>query len=220
MSLASAFRRHQRWIVSALLIVVGTALVWWAKDKDGWSQAWRVEIGAAIALLGPLYFLEEVLRGRVETLTRLLEESARSYGLIRRLLPAGDRRTQILDALLDAVKNQAEARALPKDEIARLARGDGETRTIALAAMQGDHDLIDNEALVFSISRSESGMEQYHALKLACQAWRKLPRRTKGRVVSAIHSDAESRKFIAADAHRAELAEQIAELARADGIQA
>jgi hypothetical protein len=83
-----AGRRHQRWSVAALLVVVGIALVLCAKSMDGWSQAWRIEVGAAIGLLGPLYFLEDLLRGRVEALTRQLEESAQSYGMIRRLLPS------------------------------------------------------------------------------------------------------------------------------------
>ena len=210
---------RQRSIVSAALVVAGAALVLWAKDMDGWSQAWRVEVGAAVALLGPIYFLEELLRGRVDTLSQLVDESVQSYGLIRRLLPSGAQRTAVLDGLITGVKEQAQAGAFRADEIVRLSRGDGETRTIALAAMQGDHDLIDDDAIIFSISDSDSGMEQYHAMKLAYEAWSGLSHGTRIRVIHALKADAAGRNFIVDDPPRAKLAEQIAGLARSDGIQ-
>jgi hypothetical protein len=85
--ITSIRRRYLRWIVAALLILGGSALVWSAKSQDGWSQSWRVEVGTALALLGPLYFLEELLRRDVKGLTKQLMESELTYAAVRSQLP-------------------------------------------------------------------------------------------------------------------------------------
>ena len=71
--------------IAVVLVLAGLGLVVWGRSFGGWDQAWRVEVGAALGLLGPLVYLEELLR---TTLSRDLRESVVSFGLIRRLLPA------------------------------------------------------------------------------------------------------------------------------------
>lgn len=82
-------RRYVSLIISALLILVGSPLVWSARGADGWSQSALIEVGAAIALLGPLVFLEELLPGSVKQLSQLLKKSERSYVEVRSQLPTG-----------------------------------------------------------------------------------------------------------------------------------
>jgi hypothetical protein len=106
------------------------------------------------------------------------------------LLPSGERRTVILEEILGAVRQHAQAGDFTAAEVAGLSQLDGETRTIALAAMQGDDDLIDDDAVIHSINRSESGMEQYHAIRLAYEAWDNLSPETRRRVLKAIRADA------------------------------
>lgn len=220
MRMLSALKKQKNWIISASLLAAGIVLVISAKREEGWDQAWRVEVGAAIALLGPLYFIEELLRSRVALLEERLNELRKSYGLIRRLLPQDDARTYVLDRLLEAVTKQARKESYPPEEIARLLRGDEETRTIALAAMQGDHKLVNDAAIIRSIAASDSGMEQYHALKVAHESWLGRPAATKAGIVDAIQKDTSSRQFISADKHRTLLADEILQRARTEGLLA
>lgn len=206
--------RLWQWTIAISLVILGVGLILWAENKNDWAQAWRIEVGAAIALLGPLYLLEELLRSRVEALSRDMRESVQSYGLIRRLLPASEERTAVLDALVAGVRQRATRGEFPSGEVARLAAGDADMRAMALAAMQGRHDLLDEGALVRSIKWSDSGFEQYHALKLAREAWVSLTSGGQANVIDAIEHDATHGRFIAKDAHRAELADEIKALAR------
>jgi hypothetical protein len=155
--------KAKNWIVCLGLPLAGTLFVLWAAGEEGWAQAWRIEVGAAIGLLGPFYFVEELLRSRVASLEERVGELRTSYGLVRSLLPAGDTRMHVLDVLLAAVTKQARASTYPRKQIASLLQGDHETRTIAFAAMRGDHRLIDDAAVVRAIDSSESGMEQFYA---------------------------------------------------------
>lgn len=214
----STLKRRKNWFILGGLLAAGLVLIISAKTEDGWAQAWRVEAGAALGLLGPIYFIEELLRSRVASLEKRLGEFQKSYGLIRQVLPQGDARTYVLDTLLHAVTKQAKAATYSSDEIARLLSGDEETRTVAFAAMQGDHNLIDDAAVIRSITSSDSGMEQYHALKLTHEAWKGRSASTKVAVVEAIKQDWRGRGFIAADPYRRFLAEQIFEFAFTDGL--
>ncbi|GIE97651.1 hypothetical protein Ari01nite_51160 [Paractinoplanes rishiriensis] len=205
-------------MISAVLLIAGVVLVLWAKNEDGWEQAWRVEVGAAIALLGPLFFIEEMLRSRVVSLEEKFDQLRKSYGLMRGLLPPGDARTYVLDRLLSAVTEQARAGYYSAPEISRLLDGDDETRMIALAIMQGDHRLIKDEVIINSIGSSKSGMEQYHALKAAHDGWSVLVRGTKRSAVDKILEDASGASYIITDAPRRFLAEEILGFALTDGV--
>jgi hypothetical protein len=201
-----------RWwqgLIAAVVTLLGVGLILWAESHDDWAQAWRVEIGAALALLGPLYLLEELLRSRVEELSSKLRESVQGYGLIRRLVPAGEARTDVLDALVAGVRDRATQGTFPSAEVARLVTGDPDMRAIALAAMQGRHDLIDETALIRSIRESESGFEQYHALRLALEGWSSLSPGARTKVIEAIDHDAAGPGYIATDPARADLAQRI-----------
>jgi len=213
-----AMKGHKNSAISVGLLAAGVLLVLSARAEDGWAQAWRVEVGAAIGLLGPLFFIEELLRSRVASLEERFSELRKSYGLIRQVLPEGDARTYVLDRLLEAVTKQAKAAPYSSVEVARFLSGDEETRTIAFAAMQGDHKLIDDAAVIRSITSSSSGMEQYHALKVAHEAWQGRSSSTKTRVVDAIREDMSSRGFIAVDPYRRFLAEEILRFAVTDGL--
>jgi hypothetical protein len=209
-------RRHYvSLIISALLTLGGSALVWSARGVDGWSQSWRVEVGTAIALLGPLFLLEELLRGSVKELSQRLKEYERSYVEIRRQLQYGSERTGKLDGILANVTADASQGKVSKEDVTHYLRG-GE-RTIALAAMQGAHRLIDPDVIVESIDHSESGMEQYHALLLAEEGWPSLQPDTKRQVVQAIKRDRQGRRFIAQGPARSLLAKRILDIAREEG---
>lgn len=200
-------------MIAVALLMVGAALVLWGREFDGWDQSWRVEVGAAIGLLAPLYFAEELLRSRLAELSRLASESAMSYGLIRRVLPAGGKRTAVLDSLVDGVRDHASAGGFTSRDIQALIGGDSHMRTVALGAMQGRHALIDEGALVESIARSETGFEQYHALLLAVESWPQRSEDTRHMIIKAIERDREG--FIADDPERAALAARIRELSEA-----
>jgi hypothetical protein len=199
--------RLVRWIAAIALFAVGVGLVIWAKHFDGWDQAWRLDAGVAVGLLAPLYFAEELLREHVKALSRTASESATSYGLLRRLLPAGDERTAVLDALAEGVRAHASADGLSSSDIEALSSGDSEMRAIALAAMRGRPDLIVQAAVVKSIADSQSGFEQYHALKLADEAWSALSEPTRRGVLAAIERDRSG--YIKDDASRADVAAAI-----------
>jgi hypothetical protein len=68
--IASIRRHYLSLIISALLMLGGSAFVLSARGVDGWSQPWRIEVGTALALLGPLLFMEELLRGSVKGLNQ------------------------------------------------------------------------------------------------------------------------------------------------------
>ena len=160
---------------------------------------------------------EELLRKRVNHLSRNLRESVQSYGLIRRMLPPGERRTLVLDTIVESVRDRAAAGDFTSGEADRLAAGDEEMRAIALAAMQGDHKLINFDTLVRSIHGSWTGFEQYHALKLAREAWTKLPDDVRRDVVEAIERDRTGPNYIATDPDRAEIADDITRLHVGEG---
>ena len=76
-------RRDGRMLYRCREVMDSSALVWSARGADGWSQSALTEVGAAIALLGPLVFLEELLRGSVKQLSQLLKDSEPSYVEVR-----------------------------------------------------------------------------------------------------------------------------------------
>lgn len=200
----------RRWIVAIGLLFMGAALVVWGRAFDGWDQAWRVEVGAALGLLGPLYFFEELLRTRVVELSRLAAESASSYGLIRKLLPPGDARTAVLDSLFAGIRDHARSGGFTSSDIQALVKGDGDMRATALAAMRGRQDLVAEDVLVQSIANSLSGFEQYHALLLAADTWRDRTDQARRKIVDAIKRDRNG--YIARDRDRTRLAKKIREL--------
>jgi hypothetical protein len=120
--ITSVWRHYRRWIVSVLLLLFGLALVWLAKGQDGWSQSALIELGAAIALLGPLYFLEELLQGSVKKLSQQVEDAQRSYAAVRSQLPRGRERTLTLDGILDDVTAAARQGQVSEEDLSALSR--------------------------------------------------------------------------------------------------
>lgn len=213
--ITSVWRHYRRWIVSVLLLLFGLALVWLAKGQDGWSQSALIELGAAIALLGPLYFLEELLQGSVKKLSQQVEDAQRSYAAVRSQLPRGRERTLTLDGILDDVTAAARQGQVSEEDLSALSRVSGDP-TMALAAMLGDHRLIEPDVIVESIDHSKSGMEQFYALRLANEGWPSLPPVTK-QVVQAIERDRHGRMFIAEGTNRDVVARRILDIARQEG---
>jgi hypothetical protein len=170
-------------------------------------------LGAAIALLGPLVFLEELVRGDVKVLSQQLEENERSYAAVRSQLPQGPVRTLTLDGILDEVTAAASQGKVSKEHVTDYVRRD--KRPHALAAMLGDHRLIDPDVIVESIDHSKTGMEQYCALVLADEGWLSLPPDTKRQVVQAIKRDREG--HIAKGPNRSVHAKRILDMARDEG---
>jgi hypothetical protein len=211
--ITSIRRRYLRWIVSALL-VLGSDLVWSARGQDGWSQSWRIEVGTALALLGPL-FSGGTAAGSVKELRQQLEESRRSYAAVRSQLPQGRERTLTLDGILANVTALASQGDVSKENVTDYVRSD--ERTIALAAMRGEHRLIDPDVIVESIDHSQSGMEQFYALLLANEGWPLLPPVTKRQVVQLLSVMVEVARFIAEGTAGAVQAKRILDIARQEG---
>jgi hypothetical protein len=210
----SILRRNLRWIVLVLAILVGLVLVLLARGQDGWSQSALIELGAAILLLGPLVFLEELLRGDVKGLSKQLMESERSYAAVRGQLPLSPVRTLTLDGILRDVTVDASQGKVSKEHVTDWVRRD--KRPHALAAMLGDHRLIDPDVIVESIGHSGSGIEQYWALLVAKEGWPLLPPVTKQQVVQAIKRDRHG--YIAQGPNRSLVAKRILDMARDEGM--
>jgi hypothetical protein len=199
--------RQTRWIAAVLLFAAGVAVVFWGRHFDGWDEAWRVDAGVAIGLLAPLYFAEDLLRQHLKALSRTASEAVTAFGVLRRLVPAGQKQTAVLDALAAGVCARARAGELSASDVHELSGGDSDMRAIALAAMQGSYGLIDERVLVSSIAHSGRGFEQFHALKLADEAWSALSAETQQSVVDTIELDPHG--YIKADGSRTEHADAI-----------
>lgn len=108
----------------------------------------------------------------------------------------------------------SEGQVSKEDVADYLASGE---RTIALAAMRGEHRLITGDVIAESIDHSRSGMEQFYALLVAREGWSSLPPVTKRQVVQAIERDGQGRRFMTAGTARAVVAKEVLDLARQEG---
>jgi hypothetical protein len=93
-----------------------------------------------------------------------------------------------------------------QDEVKAMFReGTPIVRVLALGLMEGDPSLIDGGILLEAVSRSLTGNEQYHALRLARDEWNRLSPAEHAALRSAIDASPHLQDGTA----RGELAKQI-----------
>jgi hypothetical protein len=114
---------------------------------------------------------------RVEVSDRLLDPTtlARAYTQERQRTPPGAHRTARMEVIAANARRLGAADGLTKAAVQRMLRtGDDGERVVALAAMQGNPELLDVDAVLDAIGRSHSAFEQYHALLTLDTAWDRL----------------------------------------------
>ncbi|MDQ4115772.1 MAG: hypothetical protein M3235_02295 [Actinomycetota bacterium] len=169
-----------------------------------------IEIGASILLLAPLAYIEDFLRQSFGEINAALRSSVAGLSAVRELLPPGARRTAVFDELLEGVRERAADGEFPQTQITALVSGDGDDRTVALAAMVGAPSSADGAAILGSIRRPGSGNEQYYALLAADAAWeRVLTVDERARILEAIDKDDRDRQWISGDPNRKQLADAL-----------
>ncbi|MFP5020790.1 hypothetical protein [Pseudonocardia phyllosphaerae] len=205
---------RRRGVVIGLSLVLGIALVVsalaiGAESLDGWSQSVLIELGTAVLLVAPLTWAEGRIQRSLGELDATLKSSVSGLSAIRNILPAGHRRTAIFDDLLTAVVESAREGEFPVSQIRTLLDGDGENRTVALAAMVGNPSLADGSAIRRSIHRPGSGNEQFYALRAAEAAWSThLTADQRKRILDAIADD-RVRDWIEGDPPRQKIADRL-----------
>jgi len=124
-------------------------------------------------------------------------------------------RGEILDRIVQRVANASAVEKFDKDEVRDLFfTGSPIVRVLALGLTEGDLSLLDSEVLHEAISRSLTGNEQYHALKIVRNGWGRLGPEERTRLLTAIETD----RQIGAGPDRKAVAQQIRELAGSSRI--
>jgi hypothetical protein len=215
MSLGGVARLQWSGMVGLGRVVLGLAGIGWASQTAGFTQSLLLELSAAVLLFVPLFLLEELLRKRVERLEGVLRGSSESYAFVRNLLPSGPQRTEVLDQIVEGVREKASHSEFAEAEVERmLTMGEG-FRVIALGAMRGNHKYLRDPAVLRSITNSETAMEQYHAMLVAHDRWDELQPKTRQEILAHLERDEnDDGGYIASSRRRAGLARSIREKAR------
>lgn len=209
--------------VGVALFGAGVALTVHAGSQSGWTQAWQLQVGSSIALLGPFIYLEEYLTreisGRVSTeVARQLRDYADLYRRLRELLPPGPDRTTAFERLSREVMEEAQAGRIKRADVAA-AVDDGATRVIALAAMAGDPTLIDDGLLRRAIEESEAAYEMYWAFLVATTQWNRLSRAMQHWLFGLARDPGSRPRTIAAgDREIQALADSVVRLGHTEGL--
>ncbi|MEJ1110938.1 MULTISPECIES: hypothetical protein [unclassified Kribbella] len=115
-------------------------------------------------------------------------------------------RAMVLDRIIERVSSAAVVEKFDQNEVKTMFReGTPIVRVLALGLMEGDPSLIDGEILLEAVSRSLTGNEQYHALRLARDEWHRLSPADHAALRSAIDASPHLKDGSA----RADLAQQI-----------
>jgi hypothetical protein len=115
-------------------------------------------------------------------------------------------RAMVLDRIIERVAAAAVVEKFDKAEVrAMFYEGTPIVRVLALGLMEGDPSLIDGEILVEAISRSLTGNEQYHALRLGRDEWNRLSPAER----TALRSAIDASPYLQDGTARGELAKQI-----------
>ncbi|WP_432948780.1 hypothetical protein ACQPXM_14655 [Kribbella sp. CA-253562] len=118
-------------------------------------------------------------------------------------------RASVLDQILQRVAAVAAVEEIDEDELrAMFYEGTPVLRVIALGLMEGNPRLLDSQVLLESISRSATGNEQYHGMRIARDYWNHLDEPTRAEIRSAIDG---SRHF-GPGSDRAKVADEIQRL--------
>ncbi|MFI5693206.1 hypothetical protein ACIA58_15270 [Kribbella sp. NPDC051586] len=118
-------------------------------------------------------------------------------------------RGEILDRIVQRVANASAVEKFDKDEVKDLFfTGSPIVRVLALGLIQGDLSLLDSDVLDEAISRSLTGNEQYHALRIVRNGWGRLTPDERTRLRTSIDTNGQ----IDAGPDRKAVAQQIREL--------
>jgi hypothetical protein len=111
---------------------------------------------------------DEAAADQLRVAASALQALAREYRRIRGSMKAGDRRTTVLEDVLNRTRALTDSGAFNANDVAEwFDHGTPEARITALALMQADPELRDFSAAVTAISRPASAFEQWHGLRLA-----------------------------------------------------
>jgi hypothetical protein len=162
---------------SAALVTVGAVLALFAALGD---RVQALGLGSAKLSLRDLarqrfaLASEREVAGDAAAATELrhqglaLQRLANEYASIRRRMRGGNRRTAILDHLMDQLARLAQEHPFaPGDVWEWFSRGQAEARITAIGVMRGDPQIRDVFVVLNAIEDSHSAFEQYHALRLA-----------------------------------------------------
>lgn len=115
-------------------------------------------------------------------------------------------RAMVLDRIIERVAAAAVVEKFDRNEVKAMFReGTPIVRVLALGLMEGDPSLIDGEILVEAVSRSLTGNEQYHALRLARDEWNRLSPAEHAALRSAIDAS----PYLKGGNAKSEVAQQI-----------
>jgi hypothetical protein len=124
-------------------------------------------------------------------------------------------RGEVLDRIVQRVSNAAAVEKFDKGEVKDLFLfGSPIVRVLALGLMEGDLSLIDRDVLLDAVTRSLTGNELYHALRIVRNGWGWLSPDDRHRLVEAI----EANQYIAQGSDERAVAQQIRELAGSSRI--
>jgi hypothetical protein len=124
-------------------------------------------------------------------------------------------RGEILDRIVQRVANASAVEKFDQDEVKELFfTGSPIVRVLALGLMEGDLSLLDSGVLDEGISRSLTGNEQYHALRIVRNGWGRIPPDHRASLLDAIDTN----RQIDDGPDRKAMAQQIRELAKSSRI--
>lgn len=122
-----------------------------------------------------------------------LANFASSYAFVHEELAAEeyhDAKVHLQDRLVEKAAELARRQKFDAEEVRRLTTsGPPMVRVVALGLMVGDPSLADSATVYSAISRSLSGNEQYHGMRLAELLWRQLSTAERQGVIALVDAD-------------------------------
>lgn len=134
---------------------------------DGVRMSLLKQVAATGARRGAEALHRLGLGSEIDTYARIYTElSGDSYREIR---------ARVLDRIVEQVAGASAVEKFDQQEVRSMfEQGTPVMRVLALGLMEGDLSLVDGDVLLEGVSRSLTGNEQYHALKLTLRAWDRL----------------------------------------------
>ncbi|MFK4085196.1 hypothetical protein ACI2LF_13875 [Kribbella sp. NPDC020789] len=213
----------RRYTLAATMVFVGAALIFvgWLVEDSGYLADLLLQLGSTALLVVPVLYIERQLSQVRQKLTDLraeMDSISRGYERARATEEAGLSRTVTLERKIAEARDQAMRGRHTAAAVSELFRSGQEgERIAALGMMQGNHKLVDADAIVAAISDSRSAFEQFHALRLAVIAWGELRPPQQDLVMSAVTMQMQPDGYIQPGTDRRRLAQQLQSLANSAG---